>query len=511
MKYSRSYSEAQPKDSNASQVKLVVTSQEDDELGTTQDHLFASSQGINHGSSLKSRTKEMTAPIEMIVLLLLGIAGGVAHLVYYHSLDGRSVASQSISQEWAIRIGTGLAFLTKTVWTVAVLTAQSQQAWTTMDRKPLAATTVDAMILAPTNFTKFRHISLIKHAKTATLLAAIAWCIPLSAIFTPATLTVEPTSQPDPQHKSAKVPSIDMTNVTKFATMATCAADSCLSSIPPTAYGAMQFRYPNAQTVLVTTAALSSGQIQSMTPQFPNSTYTTRFFGPALRCDNANQSAALSIETLDKMTAPNISSSIGEISTNYYAFVPGRSKNQSLVAVDLSNLPQNYEDISSTTVPTAPEIWIRISNNDLASGSSATGQKNYVCTLQNTSYTTQFSFRNNLQETNTSVEYLGSMPYTTALASNDMETVIGAKPQLLTYQAIWVALSQLLVGRFFDNPLRTRLFQTPVIGSKEFAPYFDTNFGAATQPFKSNQTVAQIIETLSHNVTLSFFASALHL
>lgn len=475
-------------------------------------HLGAEKASNGHG--FKSKMHKMRAPLEMTLLLLLGIIGAVAHQLYYHSLHGRTVSSQNVSQEWNIRIGTGLAFLTKTGWTVAVLVAQSQQVWTTMDRKTLSVDIADAMILAPTNFLKFRHFSFVRRAKTATLLALLVWCIPLSAIFTPATLTVVSVIQPNPRTLKAGVPMIDFANATNFAALGTCSPDACGVTAGPEVFGALQFTYPNAQTVLLAAAGASSGQIQAMVPKYPNSTYTVPFFGPAIQCQNANASAAQSIKDMYSATAPPYNQYQGRPETSYYGFIPGRSKNGTLTSVDFAQLPRGWNQLDDAKIPSAPEIWIRtrVSDPTGEDTSPLSGVTTYVCLLQNASYTTQFSFHGGVQSTQIQGEHLGPVPYTTAMAWDyDTDMPAYANRNLFAYQAVWMALAQLLTGHFQDNPLTTRLFQTPIVGSREFVPYFRVNTGAATQPFARNQTVPEIIEELSRNVTVSLFSSHSHL
>lgn len=77
----------------------------------------------------------------------------------------------------------------------------------------------------------------------------------------------------------------------------------------------------------------------------------------------------------------------------------------------------------------------------------------------------------------------------------------------MAYQAIWLSFVQQLVGRFDNTSSSSPLSQTPVIGSQDLRPYFT---GSSVQPFATDKTIPEIIEELSKNVTLSFFASGVH-
>ena len=92
------------------------------------------------------------------------------------------------------------------------------------------------------------------------------------------------------------------------------------------------------------------------------------------------------------------------------------------------------------------------------------------------------------------------MPWVVALSATD--------PGLssMAYQAIWLSFVQQLVGRFDNTSSSSPLFQTPVIGSQDLRPYFDSS----VQPFATDRTIPEIISELSKNITLSFFASAAH-
>lgn len=55
----------------------------------------------------------------MLLFILVGVGFGLGHHKYYESFNDQPVLSND-QQQWAIRIGTGLAFLTKTAFTAAV-------------------------------------------------------------------------------------------------------------------------------------------------------------------------------------------------------------------------------------------------------------------------------------------------------------------------------------------------------------------------------------------------------
>lgn len=99
------------------------------------------------------------------------------------------------------------------------------------------------------------------------------------------------------------------------------------------------------------------------------------------------------------------------------------------------------------------------------------------------------------------------MPWVVALAANESE---GLSLAPIAYQAIWFSYIQQLVGRFDNTSSNPQFFQTPVIGSRDFQPYFAESASSPLQPFATDRTIPEVIEELSKNITLSFFASRAH-
>jgi hypothetical protein len=112
----------------------------------------------------------------MVVSVVCGAMISVGHHFYYHSLDNTLVNSVD-QQTWAIRIGTGFAFLNKTFLTSAVGIAAAQQIWATLRRKFVKLSAIDGMFDILTNPVSFLILDLWIYAKTLTLLAIISWCV----------------------------------------------------------------------------------------------------------------------------------------------------------------------------------------------------------------------------------------------------------------------------------------------------------------------------------------------
>ncbi|KAL4791249.1 hypothetical protein BDV19DRAFT_381782 [Aspergillus venezuelensis] len=99
------------------------------------------------------------SPTIMLGLAICGALLSLGHHLYYRRLDNTLVTSTD-QQTWAIRIGTGLAFLVKTSLVSAVGIAAAQQIWATLRQRSMKLRGIDGML------------------------------IPLTAVITPATLSV---------------------------------------------------------------------------------------------------------------------------------------------------------------------------------------------------------------------------------------------------------------------------------------------------------------------------------
>lgn len=162
------------------------------------------------------------APVGMIAFFICGVSFATGHHVCYSSLDGTEVRDDE-SQQWAIRFGTAFAFLVEVPLAAAVSIAQTQRAWTTLERKAVAIGAIDSIFAATRDLGSFMSWEMKSRAKIASLLALICWCLPLSALVTPATLTVQAVSRI--RNVDQIVPAIDFNNVTKFALLTTSDSD----------------------------------------------------------------------------------------------------------------------------------------------------------------------------------------------------------------------------------------------------------------------------------------------
>lgn len=128
----------------------------------------------------------------MYGLLLLGIAFATSHHVFYASLTGKPVDGQLMMM---MRIGNLLAYISKSAMVSAIVFAYRQQIWATVKRKTLQLGTIDSLFAAADDVTALVNWEFATKAKVALSLATIVWLFPLTAILTPATLTIVPLAE----------------------------------------------------------------------------------------------------------------------------------------------------------------------------------------------------------------------------------------------------------------------------------------------------------------------------
>jgi hypothetical protein len=112
----------------------------------------------------------------MIGFAVCGALLALGHHLYYNSLDSTVVTSTN-QQTWAIRIGTGFAFLVKASLISAVGVAAVQEIWAVLRKKFMKIRGIDAMFAVLTSPLAFLVPDLWVYAKVLTVMAIISWCI----------------------------------------------------------------------------------------------------------------------------------------------------------------------------------------------------------------------------------------------------------------------------------------------------------------------------------------------
>jgi hypothetical protein len=124
----------------------------------------------------------------MMLFLLLGLLVAICQHQFYASLDGRQLQEYFIEQIWVIRIGTALAFLFKASLVASLGIAFCQSSWFYFQQEPITVDGIDAIFGVLRDPTRFFMKEMLLNTRVLSLMALISWCLPLSAIFAPASL-----------------------------------------------------------------------------------------------------------------------------------------------------------------------------------------------------------------------------------------------------------------------------------------------------------------------------------
>jgi len=112
-------------------------------------------------------------PCGLVAFLLLGVVSAVAHHLFYDSLDKRSL--DSFSQEWAVRIGTGLAFFTKACLVASAAIAYQQHYWTLLRTQALPVKSIDKVMALLSDPTCFGDLDVLRRAWSCIVIALVIW------------------------------------------------------------------------------------------------------------------------------------------------------------------------------------------------------------------------------------------------------------------------------------------------------------------------------------------------
>ncbi|RPA94298.1 hypothetical protein L873DRAFT_1837705 [Choiromyces venosus 120613-1] len=444
-----------------------------------------------------------TSPIVMMtVLFLLGIAFAVGHYAFYKSWRD-NIVEENLQQEYIIRAGTAFAFLSKASLVGAVVVAHKQIAWDTVRKRAITVDGIDAMFVAPTDFTSFLNGDMIKRAKVATLLALLAWCIPISAIITPGSLSVNLVQRE--YNITAPIPSTNFSDPTGFTTnlgLSVLQDESRKTNAPEAIAGATVAPSPLLSRIVSTTA--TSGSILPVQPPHPNSSYVYSFHGPSLRCIPADLRVTQAMQkTIDYDKSGRI-----RYAAIYNPEIKGDTCSIYIgLAYNTTTVQNQTYSICSPNGGGCMAGHVQKSNlNDPSYGQA------FSCELYNTFFTVNVTFRNSVQRFG-----IQTLEHLTPVSCVPLSPpVVGRKPfaEWEASYAVFAAMGDLLVGNItklrsdgFEGvaPVSwdTKILQTTLIGSQDFSGVNIS--GMPSDVFTG--PLARGIEELSRNITLSLLSS----
>ncbi|KUJ17415.1 uncharacterized protein LY89DRAFT_733266 [Mollisia scopiformis] len=456
------------------------------------------------------------SPMMMIGLFCIGIVISAVHHVYYSFLDRRRVGDDQ-EQQRAIRFGSTFAHMVQTTLVASVGYSFTQTLWKTLRKKSVSIRALDAAFGADRSPWALCNREMLRKLRIVSVLGLISQCMPLPSLITPATLFVMPNVQYS--WTVELVPTVNMfgSQWSQFA-----------YSVNDTATSPLLFLGPRTIISRLTTATAAQGAILDIVAPSPNSSYSLHFYGPVVRCQDANLSTAIIIDTLRDEFVSNYTGNTIEYSNNYFAFVPDFSNlanktsasGVQIVAQTRLQMPSNASN----------ELWMVFSRYAWDStGNSSIVDHYTTCKLYNASYSVCLSFMNGMQSMNlTNITMLNTVDYP---SNND--SITAAVQQQHAYSAVFWAMSDLIVGsmgmfrQYLDDgisttfpEITTELERTSLLGSSDLDVFFDGttpldgNQSSSDQrqadiALAKNRTLAALIEELSSNITISFLSSDL--
>ncbi|KAI5464468.1 hypothetical protein BGZ63DRAFT_503248 [Mariannaea sp. PMI_226] len=483
------------------------------------------------------------SPVTMILFFLGATGCAIGHHFYYSRLDGTVVTNTSSrwdlesvrnGQEWAIRFGTAFAFLVKTLFAAAVAIAFQQRLWVTARKRTMSVAGLDAMFAAANSITSLTNFEFLHKAKVGAVLAILVWLIPLSALVTPATLTVKPSTISN--SSTMPIPSINFSNIDPLF-------DYQSSVIGNDGTSRDNGITPYMSRLVSSTA--STLQILPMNRAIINSTYKLKFHGPSLRCHKPSNSVNQAI--LAVLNATWFVSSGRPLPKDHasdmawLAFAPGQKINDAVATSKKTPLSDswlmflNFVVTCITQPPMFKDTLPKIDSAELCEGigipvGGKTSLKNvstvfpgfeyynygriwvwaqndtYDCILTDTEYDVGFSYSVSEKAQRINPNY--SFRWT----DNDLYG---------SYFPIANAISNLLGGAIRGYTTGIMSFNTRVSETAIFGAFrADTKAKQATpsglapvllppdiKALAQNKSVSELIEELSRNVTLSLFSA----
>ncbi|KKK23717.1 hypothetical protein AOCH_006792 [Aspergillus ochraceoroseus] len=412
----------------------------------------------------------------MVLCWIIGLALALGHHFYYYSLNDTIVGDQN-RQAWSSRIGTGLAFLTKTFLTTAVGIACVQNLWWILRLTPMKLSTLDSMLDIRGSIFNFFDLHVWLRGPNVAILGLISWLIPIVTVVTPSTLSIQSTvgsnmfSQPMPQ--------IEYT-LLKYFTL----DEGGVSS-------------PTPSVIRLVTGTIIQGTIPNIPAPAINSSYQLNFTAPLIQCTNS------STKVRDDIT--HYVHNKTQFYIDYIAFSPTSDNiTFALDEVFYYDSPSILAatDNGNTSADVADKLVIAV-NPYMTTGSRVVVE----CGMYNASYTANFDYTNGEQ----SIEIV-DLHVLNRVPKHDSHTLPAPanENQLFAYTSIMDTFKTALEGLCWASPDRctdTQIYTSSLVNSKEIweLVYGDESVGNVS--YRTLPRLVEVASELGRNITLSFFSN----
>ncbi|KAK5119253.1 hypothetical protein LTR85_007867 [Meristemomyces frigidus] len=499
---------------------------------------------------------DLIAPAITVLALTAAFLFALGHHLFFRSLAGHPVASHEWTafgmrlsdQQVNIAAGTAFAFLVKACLVLAVSTAYVQAFWSTAkserNKSRMTVAQLDAAFSVLGNLLAFAKLRLWMQNPLLTGLAITAWLVPLVAIVTPATLSVQSSPLVPIPSQEGNVPGLDFRSLSFSATVAATELKS----------GGILYAYngPSLAVQAAVGAAAMQGSILPISAPSSNATWNLAFTGPSLRCNAPSDRIRAGIEqnianatfnSVDCYTPPvyvswfqpdgflpfeNNLSAAGNDATVYFALMPSLLKPSTLApwnpaACESVSLLPNVGNWTSPLVPSGTD-----------------DSTIFQCALVESQYDVGFRYVNGIQSVDVDVTPAGQ-PFQIVSGFSSRDDVDDQSLRMLSYQSVlhafntWV-LGTIKSGLSQETPLivNSSIMSTTLLRAREMsylAPeqadatmksvyhsdlqslLSNTNSSAyaglmPSSTSSSEESLAAMVEQLFQNITVSLMSSS---
>ncbi|CAF3623873.1 hypothetical protein SNK05_007562 [Fusarium graminearum] len=439
--------------------------------------------------------------------LLLGLALAIGHHLFYDYLNDRIVQSQN-QQEWFLRIGTGMAFLVRTLLSAAIGIAYVQILWRTLRSKSVTINGINSLFGVSHNAWDLTTLELWTAAPALTIVALIAWALPLIAVITPATLSIEISSEPNITVVNRLIPNIDYDRSLWFGSWL---EDRTISHTP------------HISRLLLPVATL--GFILNIAAPFPNSSYSVDFYGPSISCETPKNRTFT--DSINKIIA-DYSKFDGNVT--YAGFVPSfpypyaTSHNPTNIRTREEHAIEGlYRVLNGSLVDSAPTLDTTAYYPDRKSGETMPaafyvltpnkvgGQASNAvkCELYNSSYSINFTFDNGLQDIKYKIEKQNGVSILDAGECRFKKQLPSCNP-VTAYLSLMNAIGAMLVGATWNIGNNVSAAQRTTIGITTLIESPDMHSFHYEKPKSTIKymPMGETLEELFTNVTISLFSNS---
>ncbi|KAH0841142.1 hypothetical protein AYO21_11437 [Fonsecaea monophora] len=466
---------------------MAWTYQDSLHVNQTDTEVLPSDASLVKMRPARTRRIHWRAPTLMVASFITALIGAVSHHVLYLCVDGRAITFD-VEQQVVTSAGLVLAFLVKVLLAISSSIAFTQCLWCTLRLHSVDVRSMDSLFGVLGNPFELLNLRFWFGHPVLTLTAATTWLIPLSAIFTPATISVGPK-----MHSSA----VRINVAQRDAFLA-----NRLNKLDDGSW-----RFPGVSTMLNYLSQLSLVEASLLTvsggSSNQNLSYTQSFYGPAVQCVAPNNETRSFITTA-------MEESINETGdflfwTAFYPFETfGPDMNgtffNNIVASESATDPNLGLDLISKD---AAKVYhtLYLSDNMTIIPSADGYLEILECSLHNASYDVRFELHGDGQQTITATrELLEPVPASVSLPGNVTETDAAEMFEYLTLMQSYVVY---VIGATTTSPLYVSDWRAIQFSSLVASPVL----GSYLMPSEDHVNLSDFtaaLESLFENFTLSY-------